>query len=150
MQGTFLDTNIFLRHLTNDEPVQSPAARELIRAVEQGRLTAWTTALVVAEMVFILSNPKTYHVERARIRELLLPLLSLPHLKLEHKRLYPRIFDLYVALPIDYVDCYHAVLVGYYRQDTLYSFDTDFDKVTGLKRQEPSPLPDDHTPDYDD
>lgn len=137
MQGTFLDTNIFLRHLLNDVPSQSPACRELIRVIEQGSLSAWTSPLVVSEIVFVLSNPKTYGVSRAEIRDRLLPLINLPGLKLERKRLYPRIFDLYVSLPIDYVDAYHAVLLAHRQQNVLYSYDTDFDTVQGLSRQEP-------------
>ena len=138
MQGTFLDTNIFLRHLLNDVPAQSPAAHQLFRDVEQGRLAAWTSPLVVAEIVFVLENPKTYRIPRSTIRDQLLPLLSLPHLKLERKRLYPRIFDLYVSSPIDYVDAYHAALLAHYHQHDLFSFDRDFDLIPGLTRREPS------------
>jgi predicted nucleic acid-binding protein len=95
MEQYFLDTNIFLRHFLNDHPVYSPAARELLRAVEQGNVSAWTSDLVIAEIVFVLSNKQTYRLSPAQIRDLLLPVLSLPHLKLAHKKLYPRIFDLY-------------------------------------------------------
>lgn len=137
MQGVFLDSNIFLRHLLNDDPVKAPACRELLRAIEQGKTVAWTTPLVISEIVFILSNPKTYALDRATIRDLVLPLLSLSNLKIERRRFYPRIFELYVSLPIDYVDACHAALLEYYRQDSLYSYDSDFDRIGGLTRLEP-------------
>lgn len=74
---------------------------------------------------------------RERIRDILLPIILLPGLKLTPKRLYRRIFDLYTALPIDYIDCYHVALIEQRKNPDLYSYDTDFDKVGGLNRQEP-------------
>ncbi len=134
----FLDTNIFLRHLLNDHPVQSPRAFALIKAIEERRLEAWTSELVIAELVFVLSNKRTYNESRQRIASLLLPILGLPHLHLlRSKRLYRRTFELFVQLPIDYVDCYHAALIEQRKEPELYSFDQDFDKVPGLKRREP-------------
>jgi hypothetical protein len=40
-------------------------------------MVAWTSPLVVAEIVFVLSNPKTYDVSRRQLRDILLPLLRL-------------------------------------------------------------------------
>jgi predicted nucleic acid-binding protein len=137
MRGTFLDTNIFLRHLLNDHADHGARALRLFQAIERRELTGWTSGLVVAEIVFVLSSPRIYGVPREDIRDHLVPLLTLPGIQLEHKRLYHRVFDLFTSLPIDYIDCYHAVLVASYRQNTLYSFDTDFDAVPGLTRQEP-------------
>jgi predicted nucleic acid-binding protein len=137
VRGTFLDTNIFLRHLLNDHADHSPRALHLFQAIERREFTGWTSGLVVAEIVFVLSSPRIYGIPREEIHDHLVPLLMLPGIQLEHKRLYHRVFDLFTSLPIDYIDCYHAVLVASYRQNTLYSFDTDVDAVPGLTRQEP-------------
>jgi predicted nucleic acid-binding protein len=137
MPAVFVDTNIFLRHLLNDDLTRSPACRDLFRAIEQGSVSAWTSPLVISEIVFILSNPRTYGVSRADIRDRLLPLIGLSGLGVVQKRLYPGIFDIYVSLPIDYVDAYHAALLTSQNQDTLYSYDTDFDSVLGITRREP-------------
>ncbi len=133
----FLDTNIFIRHLTNDDPERSPACFALIQAIEQGRQTAWTSELEVAEVVFVLASNRTYHLSRETIRDLLLPLINLPGLKLAHKRLYRRVFDLYTRLPIDYTDAYNAALLEQRKQRELYSYDTDFDHIAGIQRLEP-------------
>ena len=111
MTPRFLDTNVFLRHLTNDDPARSSSCLALIQSVEQGAVTAWTSELVVAELVFVLSNRKTYGLSREAVRDVLLPLISLPGLRITHKRLYRRVFELYTSLPIDYVDAYHAALM---------------------------------------
>ncbi len=137
MQGTFLDTNIFLRHLLNDDPASSSACRELFRSIERREAVAWTSPLVLAEIVFVLSNPKTYDVSRAQLRDTLLPLLKLVNLKLEHKQLYARVFELFVDYPIDYVDAYHTALLERSNQTELLSFDKDFDGLPMVTRREP-------------
>ena len=137
MEGTFIDTNIFLRHLLNDVPTQSTACHELFRAIENQDLIGWTSPVVVAEIVFVLSNPKTYDFARPTLRDLVLSIIQLTGLRLESKHLYPRIFDLYVGHSIDYVDAYHAALIESAGQITLYSYDMDFDDVPTLQRTEP-------------
>jgi predicted nucleic acid-binding protein len=133
----FLDTNVFLRHLLNDDPIQSPSCFALIQAIERRKLSAWTSDLVISEIVFVLSNKKTYGLGRDEIRDRLLPLIKLPNLKIPRKRLYGRVFDLYVSFPIDYVDCYHAALLEHRKKPVLYSYDTDFDRIATLRRAEP-------------
>lgn len=63
----FLDTNVILRHLLADHPTLSPAAREILRQVEDGELEVWTSDLAIAEIVFVLSNRKTYGFARVAI-----------------------------------------------------------------------------------
>ncbi len=133
----FLDTNIFLRHLLRDDPIRSTAARDLFHAIGRDEIMAWTSPLVIAEIVFVLSNPKTYALSRAQIRDGVLPLIGLSGVALERKRLYPRAFALFVSLPIDFVDAFHAARIEDRGENTLYSYDTDFDGIPGIHRQEP-------------
>src|SRR5947209_6658109 len=106
MTSRFVDTNVLLRHLLNDHPELSNRARSLIRGIETGRENVWTTDLAIAEIVWVLESRRVYDTPRERIRALLLPLIELPGFQLENKRIYRRVFDLYVAHPIDYIDCY--------------------------------------------
>lgn len=137
MTARFIDANIILRHLLDDDPQRSRACFALIQAIEAGEVAAWTSDLVIAEVVFVLSNKKTYDLPREAIRERVLPLINLPGLKLAHKRLYNRVFDLYTSLPIDYVDAYHAALLEGRKEQELYSYDADFDRIPGVVRFEP-------------
>ncbi len=137
MATPFLDTNIILRHLLNDDPVKSPACFALIQRVEQGKASAWTSHLVIAEIVFVLSNKRTYNLSREDVRDRLLPLINLPNLKIDKKRLFNRIFDLYTSLTIDYIDCYHAALIEQSQPPELISYDLHFDRIPSLHRLEP-------------
>ena len=134
----FLDANILLRHLTNDDPLKGRACFALIQAIEHGDVTVWTTELVIAEVVFVLANKRTYGLSRERIRDLLLPLIEIPNLKLPRKRMYRRVFELYTTLAIDYIDAYHAALMEQRGSDQVYSYDAHFDRIAGLRRLEPT------------
>lgn len=136
----FIDTNIFLRHLTNDNPVQSPACFALIQDIEQGKIQAWTSDLVILEVIFVLSSKTLYNVGRAKIRDLLLPLINLPGIKLTNKRMYRRAFELYTTLSIDFTDAYNAALMESHKNAEIISYDKDFDRIPTVKRHEPGKL----------
>jgi uncharacterized protein len=133
----FLDTNIILRHLAKDHAIQSPACFRLIQDIEQGRMIVWTSELVISEVVYVLSSKLGYNVGRTAIRDMLLPLISLAGIRLAHKSIYRRVFDLYASLPIDYVDAYNAALMESRKESEIYSYDADFDRIQGLTRYEP-------------
>ncbi len=133
----FLDSNVLLRHLTRDDPTRAQACFALIRAIERGELAVWTSDLVIAEVVFVLANKQPYALDRETIRDLLLPLIGLPGIKLAHKRLYQRVFELYTTTPIDYLDAYHVALMERLGTTEILSYDQHFDRVGSLQRREP-------------
>jgi predicted nucleic acid-binding protein len=79
-----LDTNVFLRHLLADHPIQSPRATAYLARIEQGELRVRTTEIVVFETVFNLQ--RLYKQPKATIRDALLPLIELPGIVLPSKR----------------------------------------------------------------
>jgi predicted nucleic-acid-binding protein len=74
MRQAFLDTNVLLRHLSDDHPEQSPKATEMLRSVEQGSLRAHIVDTVIFETVFTLE--RHYRRSKVAIRESLLPLIE--------------------------------------------------------------------------
>ena len=137
MTMPFLDSNILLRQLTKDDPERGRACFSLIQAIERGELSVWTSDLVIAEVIFVLANKNTYHLDRETIRDLLLPLIGLPGIKLARKRLYQRVFELYTTSPIDYIDAYHVALMERLGTTEILSYDRHFDLVQGIQRREP-------------
>ena len=131
----FLDTNILLRHLSQDHPDHSPRATALLKQVEDGKLRLRLSDLVIAETVFTLE--RSYKVPKAHIAAALLSLLTLSGIELRGKRKYTRVFDLYVRLNISYADAYLAVAMSQARSSQIYSFDRDFDRVPTVSRIEP-------------
>lgn len=52
----FVDTNIFLRYLTNDVPEKADAVEELLRRAGAGQVRLVTNSLVIAEIVWTLTS----------------------------------------------------------------------------------------------
>jgi predicted nucleic acid-binding protein len=132
----FLDTNVFVRHIVADQPVQSPRATVLFERIERGELSVRTAATVVFETVYVLE--RTYHVARHEIRDALLPLLELPGIRLPGKTIFRAVFDLYVnRRAFQFADCYHALLMQRLGLTEIITFDQAFDRVPGITRTEP-------------
>ena len=136
--ATFIDANVLIRHVAGDHPVHSPAAKQLIAGIENGRLAVWTTELVIAEVVWVLTGRSLYGMSRELVQETLLPIIDLQSLHLDDKRLYRRIFDIYVSTNIDFIDAVHAARIEQLDPPHLFSFDRDFDRVPSVVRIEPA------------
>lgn len=131
----FLDTNVLLRYLTRDDERKAQQALDLLLRVEQGEEKVMTSSLVIFETVFTLQS--FYKVPRQRIRELLLPIISLRGLQLSGKAVYYAAFDLYITKNISFADAYNAAYMLTEKIPHIYSWDTDFDKIEGIVRLEP-------------
>lgn len=134
MNLQFLDTNVFLRHLRQDDPILSPKATAIFSRIEQGEIRVRISDVVIFETVFTLQ--RSYKQSRKRIAEALLPLIELPGIILPGKILYRRVFSLYATGSLGFADCYHVVLVQRLGITEILSFDTDFDHIPGVVRKE--------------
>jgi uncharacterized protein len=132
MTLSFLDTNIFLRHLLQDDPDHSPRASAFLKRIEAGEVKVRTSDTVIFETVFTLQ--KVYRRPKAAIRDTLLPLLELPGIVLPQKRRYRKVFSLYVDENLPFADAYHAVLMEQLNLTEIVTFDKDFDKIKGIIR----------------
>ena len=74
----FVDTNIFIRYLTSDDPQKSAACRAFWQQVAKGQETATTTEVVIAEICYILSSPRLFHRLDHRIPLPALRALTIP------------------------------------------------------------------------
>jgi predicted nucleic-acid-binding protein len=130
------DTNVLVRHLTQDNATQSPRATAYLARVRRGELSVRLVDTVVFETVFTLE--RTYRQSRADIRTGLLPILLLPGIVLPGKRSLRRAFDLYLQYPrLSCADCYHAAQVERLHLTSIVSFDQGYDRLPGLTREEP-------------
>lgn len=131
----FLDTNVLMRHFTNDDPVRAPQALALIERIERGEERVVTSMMIVFETVFLLE--RRYKVPKATVRELVWDVLSMRGVQLTGKALCSQAFDLYVEKNVSFADAYSAVYMQSRDLTEIYSWDADFDKIPGLSRIEP-------------
>ena len=134
----FLDANILLRYFTRDDGAKADACYALLQRVQSGQEEITTCEAVIAEIVYVLSSRNIYNMGRQDIQGRLLPILSLPGLKLPQKRTYLRALNLYVAHPrLDFEDALAVAHMERQHIATLLSYDRDFDRISTITRQEP-------------
>lgn len=133
----FVDTNIFIRYLTGDDPKRAERCRRLIRDLKLNHRQAVTSDAVVSEIVFVLSSKRHFGLSRLQIRRVVSPLLQLNGLRLDNKRTCLRALQLYGQLPIDFTDCMIAAAIEEEHGRKLISYDSDFDRIPSIERIEP-------------
>jgi predicted nucleic-acid-binding protein len=106
MASVFLDTNVFLRFLTNDDPAKAKRAENLFRDALRGRVKLATSLLVIAEIVWTLES--FYKLEKSDIAAKVEKILNTPNLHCSEAPLLFMALDLYTHANIDFVDAYNA------------------------------------------
>ena len=136
MEKVFVDTNIFLRYLTKDDPVKYERCREIFKKAMEGELSLFTSEMVIAELIWTLLS--YYKVAKADVIEKVSIIISSQNLHISNRDLIADSLVLYGQKNVDYVDAYNAVFMKSHGLEKIYSYDEDFDVVDGMiKREEP-------------
>ena len=106
MNSVFVDTNVFLRFLTGDDPVKARRAEKLFRDAVGGRVSLTTSLLVIAEIVWTLES--FYKLGTAEIAEKVEKILNTPNLQCDEGSNILLALDAYVHQNIDFIDAYNA------------------------------------------
>lgn len=136
-QIAFIDADVIVRFLTGDDLKKQAAATRLFERVEQNELRITTPVTTIADVVYVLASPRLYHVSRPKVAALLTALLSLPGFDMPQRESVLRAIALYGSSKLDFGDALIAASMLTDRAEVLYSYDHDFDRLTGIKRVEP-------------
>ena len=136
MTTCFIDTNLFIRYLTNDDPQKADRVDRLLEQAVNGEIELITAEIVLAEVVWVLES--YYKIEKARIAEMLKAILSTPGLKVLNGRIVEKALQYYSLQNIDFVDAYIVALMQKHKITGIYSFDKKhLDRITHITRLEP-------------
>jgi predicted nucleic acid-binding protein len=133
----FLDANIFLRYLTRDDPAKAEWCYELFQRMKRKEIQVITSESVLAEVVYVLSSRSLYHQSREQVRALLLPIISLPGLRIANRRTFLRALDLFAGANLDFEDALSLAHMERMQIKTIISYDRDFDRFQNIDRREP-------------
>lgn len=122
MRRYFIDTNIFLRYLTNDDPVKTEQIEKLFKQAERKRFTLLTSQLVIAELIWTLES--YYRLQPLLIEEMLLKIINTPFIEIPNEDLILQALDLYVTKNIDFFDAYNAIFMRESGLAQIYTYDT--------------------------
>lgn len=126
MKKVFIDSNIIIRLIVKDELKQLRKAQELIKQIDENKLQAVLSILVVNEIIWILEH--YYDLEREKYIPYLLRLLSLKNIKIFEvkKDIIINILQRMQKQKFDFTDVYLAHITTL---DKIFSFDKDFQKL---------------------
>jgi predicted nucleic-acid-binding protein len=131
----FLDTNVFIRYLTNDDSEKADACEKLFKKAVDREETFFTTDMVIAEIVWVLDS--FYNLSEKDVQDKVAKILNTPNLLCPHKDLILSALDLYSEKKVDYIDAYNALILRDKDIKELYSYDKHYDRIDWLTRLTP-------------
>lgn len=132
-----VDTNVLLRYLLSDDPVQSVAASAFFGKLASGAVVAVNSDIVLIETIYILEKQR--RIDRPVIRRDLIRIITLSSVELPDKRMYAEGSRPYVERPsLSFADCYRIVLARKLAAGRLVTFDGRAGRAEGFAGIEPA------------
>jgi predicted nucleic-acid-binding protein len=121
IETCFVDTNLFLRYLTNDVPAQADAVESLLKRASKEKINLVTTSMVIAEIVWTLES--YYGLSKKEIQILVLGILNTEGLEVMDSDLILQAIVPYANKNVDFIDAYNAAWMIKNNVDKIYTFD---------------------------
>lgn len=126
MKKYLVDSNVFVRYLINDEPLQYRDAEKFFSSARNETIKMFVLSEVILEVEYVLR--KVYKISRKDISEKLLSILKMKYLHIEKQESLISSLKFYVKSNVDLVDA--LVYVESRKRDLIVlSFDNDFKKI---------------------
>ena len=136
MKTSFLDTNVFIRYLTNDDPLKADRVEKLLDEAASGKILLVTTEMVIAEIVWVLES--SYQLSNSDIASKIHAILATRGLEVINGDLVNNALEYYVEANIDFIDGYIASTMEKKGIAEIYSFDRKhLSRLKKLCRREP-------------
>lgn len=127
----FIDTNIFLRYLTNDDPAMANKIERIFQQALNGKTALVTNAFVIAEIIWVLES--FYKRPKEDIENMVSKIMNTKGLEVKDSRLLFKALDLYVSENIDFTDAYIAIYMKQNGWNRILTFDKKhFSRIEGL------------------
>ena len=121
MKASFLDANIFIRYLTNDDPAKADRVEKLLESAAAGKERLLTTEMVVAEVVWVLES--YYKLGNLAIGPMVKAILATPGLEVLNGTLVEKAVERYMAQNIDFIDGYIVAVMEQNKVNEIFSYD---------------------------
>jgi len=136
MKIFFIDTNLFIRYLTNDDPQKADRVERLLDQAANREIKLITAEIVLAEVVWVLES--YYQVGKPAIGDMLKAILATPGLDVKNGNIIENALQYYSIQNIDFVDAYIVALMKKYQITGIYSFNKKhLDRIEHITRLEP-------------
>ena len=126
-----LDTNVLLRFLLQDDPLQSQAATRLVSAALAARQMLYVPVSVALELEWVLRS--RFKQDKAAVAQTFSGLLDALELRFEAEAALEWALNQYESGSADFADCLHAALARQAGELPLWTFDKAAARVDGAK-----------------
>lgn len=131
-----IDTNLFVRYLTEDDPKKAKAVERLLNTAEKGEIRIFVPSIVIAELVWVLES--SYKMKAGDIAELIEAILNTPGMEVADKRIIFSALKLYKKQDIDFIDTWVIEFARERDVSAIYTFDKKhFKNIEGLTTASP-------------
>ena len=128
----FIDTNVLVRHLTGDPPAQAARATRYLQGADE----LLVPDLILAEVAYVLES--FYETPRSQVATTLRSVLAFPAIRVLDVDLLQRAVEVYEVHRLDFADAYLVASAERTGVGVIASFDRGIDRVTTVRREEPS------------
>ena len=136
MNVSFLDANIFIRYLTNDDPAKADRVEKLLDLAARGKERLMTTEMVIAEVVWVLES--FYKLGNSSIGPMVKAILATPGLEVINGPLVEKAVEQYMERNIDFIDGYIVAVMDRHNVTEIFSYDKKhLTRIASIKRKEP-------------
>src|SRR5690349_7347647 len=119
-----IDTNILVRHYTQDDPVQSPLATEFLGRCCTEENPGWISLIVVCEVSWVLRHAKKYKYSKEKLVEVLFTMRHTREFRVEDEYSFDLALHEYEHSAADFADC----LIGILNRNSGANFTATFDE----------------------
>ncbi|WP_110038092.1 PIN domain-containing protein [Nocardia neocaledoniensis] len=127
----YLDTNVLVRHFTQDPPDMGRSATKLLAESED----LYLPDLIVAETVYVLQS--VYQVPRHEVAALTRAIIGSRNVVTDDPAVLIRAADVYEHHRLSFADAYLVALAEADSGSSIASFDKGISKVGTVRRIEP-------------
>lgn len=128
----FVDTNVLVRHLTDDPPELAQRATRYLAETDELLLPD----LILAEVAYVLES--FYEAPRIEVATILRSVLAFRAIRVVDTDLLQRTVEVYDTHRLDFADAYLVACAERTGVGTIVSFERTIDRVGTVKRIEPA------------
>ncbi len=138
-ERVFIDTNLFLRYLTNDQPRHADQVEKLLRRAAAGKVILTTHVLIIAEIVWTLTS--FYKTPREEVKDKIVAILNTDGIQVENTNLILQAALTFAEKNVDFIDAYTAAWCATNVVPVVCTFDqAHFKRLSGIVPKLPTEI----------